>query len=96
VGGEGGDGMMRLAAIALLASCVTAEAIECPVPGQPCKWISLNPQEEAIILQERGILATAAEGRKVDLGEVSLYFRKKIEAAPQGEVKPVEQPKESK
>jgi hypothetical protein len=87
---------MRAIWIVGLLLATPAQAIECPVPGQPCKWISLNPQEEAILLQERGILATAAEGRKVDLGEVSLYFRKRIEAAPQGEVKPVEQPKESK
>lgn len=81
-----GSRMFRIAFLASLLA-TPAFAIECPSPGQPCKWISLSQQEEAILVQDKGILATAAEGRRVDLGEVSLYFRKKIESAPQGEVK---------
>lgn len=75
----------------LLAS--SAFAVECPPGMTACKVLFLSPQEEAMLTQERGILATAAEGRKVDLDAVALYFRNKILASPQGEVKPVEPPK---
>lgn len=88
--------MIRLSLFVLLALCSSASAIECPTPGQPCKVLFLSPQEEAMLVQERGILATAAEGRKVELDAVSLYFRRRILDAPQGEVKPEPKPGETK
>lgn len=82
------------AAAIVFVLCVVAFAAECPQGMTACKVLYLSPQEEAILTQERGILATAAEGRKLDLDAVSLYFRQKIKEAPAGEVKKPDEPKQ--
>lgn len=77
--------------IVSVAWAFKALAAECPPnpPGTPpgCKVLTLSPQEEAILVQERGILATAAEGRKIELEAATMYFRQRIQSAPPGEVK---------
>lgn len=64
------------------------EAAECPTPGEPCKVITLSPQEEQFLTTKNGILDTAQAARYLDLGNVVAYFRDKIAKAPAGEVKP--------
>lgn len=80
--------MLRLVSAAVGTMFITAAgAVDCPPGVLSCKVLTLSPQEEQILLQPNGILDTAAQGRKIDLGEVTLYFRNKIQAAPAGEVK---------
>lgn len=59
---------------------------DCPDPG-PCKVVTLSAQEEKILIDERGILATAAQARSLDLGSLATYFQQKIARAPAGDVK---------
>lgn len=77
---------------AMLFWAARADAAECPTP-QPCKWISLSPQEEAILIQPNGILDTASQGRKIELEAATMYFRQRIKEAPQGGIKQPEAPK---
>lgn len=70
-----------------IALAVRSLATECPAGAQSCKVLVLTPQEESILIQERGILATAAEGRKIELEAATMYFRNRIQNAPAGEVK---------
>jgi hypothetical protein len=92
----------RPAAIAALVTavlwillCITivhaqdAAKITCPVPGETCKVVFLNAQEEKILTGPNGILDTAAQGRAIDLGGFAVYFKQKIGSAPSGEVKPM-------
>ena len=81
-----------LSAAFLLATSVSAFAVECP-PGMPsCKVLFISPQEEQALIQQSGILATAAQGRPLDLGQAVQYFMAKIKDAPAGEVKKPEKP----
>jgi hypothetical protein len=64
---------------------------DCPDPA-PCKIIVLNAQEEKILLDDHGILATAAQARALDLGALVTYFQQKIAKAPAGDVKEVPKP----
>lgn len=59
---------------------------ECPEPT-PCKILLLNAQEEQILISERGILATAAQARTLDLAALATYFQQKIAKAPAGDPK---------
>lgn len=59
---------------------------DCPDPT-PCKIVALSAQEEKILLDERGILATAAQARQLDLAGLVSYFQQKIAKAPAGDVK---------
>lgn len=70
-----------------------AMAVECPTPGQACKVLLLTPQEEQILMQQNGVLDTAAQARALELGQFSVYLKTRIASAPQGDVKPVEQPR---
>lgn len=63
-----------------------AFAADCPAGAPSCKVLTLTPDEEAILIQPRGILDTAATGRQLDLGHVAAYFRSRIEKAPSGNV----------
>ena len=71
-------------------------ATDCPTPGEKCKVLFLNESEEAALMKQNGILDTAAQARNLDLGGVAVYFKTKIGAAAQGDVKPVEKPAEDK
>jgi hypothetical protein len=77
---------MRLLLTALLTPTM-AMAVECPPDMKQCKVIYLSPQEEAILVQQNGILATAADARKLDFQGAVQFFINKIREAPQGEVK---------
>jgi hypothetical protein len=58
---------------------------DCPSPV-PCKVMTLTVEEEKILLDERGILATAATARSLDLAALVVYFQQKIAKAPAGDV----------
>lgn len=64
---------------------------ECP-DANPCKVVLITAQEEKILLDDRGILATAAQARSLDLGGLVTYFQQKIAKAPAGEQKEVPKP----
>jgi hypothetical protein len=71
--------------LALLLLTTPAFAIECPPDmTQGCKVLFLSPAEEQILVQPNGILATAADARKIDFSGAAEYFRNKIKAAPAG------------
>lgn len=80
-----------VAAVALIGAC-TSPALadprtECPNPPATCKVLTLSAEEEKILLDERGILATAAQARSLDLGALATYFQQKIAKAPAGDAK---------
>lgn len=66
--------------------------IPCPTPGQPCKVLILTPQEENVLMQQNGVLDTAAQARALELGQFSVYLKTRIAAAPQGEVQKLSDP----
>lgn len=81
-----------LAFCLLFWSVVYARAegnVQCPDPGQQCKVIYLSPQEEKMLMNQNGVLDTAAQARNLDLGQFVVYFKGRIATAPQGEVKPL-------
>jgi hypothetical protein len=65
---------------------------DCPSPPATCKIIVLNAEEERILMDEKGILATAAQARSLDLGALVTYFQQKIAKAPAGDVKETPKP----
>lgn len=84
--------MRRLAACLILIGVSTSPALadprtECPNPPATCKVLTLSAEEEKILLDERGILATAAQARSLDLGALATYFQQKIAKAPAGDAK---------
>ena len=87
-----------LAATLLLLVPISAFAQEppphavCPVPGESCKILLLSPTEEKMLMIQNGILDTAAQGRALDLGQISVYLKTRIASAPSGVVKPVSPP----
>lgn len=89
----------------LPAPTTTDPRLTCPTP-QPCKVIILTSEEESalagtVTLQDNppraipGILATAEQGRPLDLTGIVRYFRDKIANAPRG-ISPPAQPAEQK
>ena len=48
--------------------------------------------EEKMLMITNGILDTAAQGRALDLGQISVYLKTRIASAPSGVVKPVSPP----
>lgn len=68
----------------------SAFAAECPTVGESCKIIMLSPTEEKILMQQNGVLDTAAQGRALDLGQFIIYLKTRINSAPQGDMKPAE------
>jgi hypothetical protein len=67
-------------------------ATECPQGMQSCKVLILSPQEEQLLIQPGGILATAGEARKLDYAGAAQYFIQKIKDAPAGDVKKPDPP----
>jgi len=59
----------------------------CPT-REPCRVLILNDQEVQILTGERGILATAAAARTLDLAAAAAYFSNKITGAQRGEPPP--------
>jgi hypothetical protein len=80
---------MLLLSFALPAHADDAKPPACPTPGEKCKVVFLNEQEERILTGQNGILDTAAQGRSIDLGGFAVYFKSKITQSPQGTVTPV-------
>lgn len=70
------------------AGAAEAATTQCPNPGEPCKIVTISPQEEQLLIKQGGILDTAQAGRYIDLGNIVAYFRMKLANAPAGEVKP--------
>jgi hypothetical protein len=71
--------------------CITVvradELPKYPCPdNQPCKVLTLTPQEEKLLIGQNGILDTAAQGRALELGQFSVYLKTRIATAPAGEV----------
>lgn len=78
--------MKFLSSLILLLLINPALAESCP-PGAPsCKVVVLTPDEEKVLLGERGIFDTAAQARQLDLANLVIYFRNKIQSAPAGTV----------
>jgi hypothetical protein len=78
-----------LLAAGFAAHADDAKPPACPTPGEKCKVVFLNEQEERILTGQNGILDTAAQGRSIDLGGFAVYFKSKITQSPQGTVMPV-------
>jgi hypothetical protein len=81
---------------AVFPSIALADArLDCP-DANPCKLVAITAQEEKILLDERGILATAAQARQLDLAGLVSYFQQKIARAPAGDAKEAPKPGEQK
>jgi hypothetical protein len=80
--------MRYLLPLLLLSTAAFADdRTTCPDPT-PCKVITLTAAEEKILLDERGILATASQARALDLAALVTYFQGKIARAPAGDKPP--------
>jgi hypothetical protein len=64
----------------------------CPTAGETCKILVITASEENVLMRQNGILDTAAQGRSLELGQAAVYFKTRIQAAPQGEVMAPAQP----
>lgn len=85
-------GLLTIGYAALAAFCLVmwgkiVKAADCPEGAPSCKVLILTPQEEGLLVNQGGILDTAARARYLDLGEVVVHFRDKILKAPAGNVK---------
>jgi hypothetical protein len=85
--------MIRLlVGVLLLLSIVPAFAddaqdkIKCP-DKNPCRVLFISEAEFAMLMGEKGVLATAAQARNLDLGAFATYMQTKLITAPQGEPK---------
>ncbi len=86
-----------IAYLLIIGAIRQAFSTECPNPGQPCKVLTITPDEERLLVgtpTSIGILPTAAQARQLDLGNYVAYFLQKISSAPAGDVKP--KPEEKK
>ena len=63
-----------------------ARAEDCPPNAKSCKVITLTPEEQDMLIRDKGILQTAVQARPLDLGAIVQYFVTKIEHAPAGKV----------
>lgn len=76
----------------LLASPAFADSrTDCPTPN-PCKIITLTPDEEKVLTAPNAIFDTALVGRKIDLENFISYMRNKIEKAPAGDMPKAPEP----
>ena len=62
--------------------------VQCPDPGVKCKVLFLTEQEQQMLMTQNGILDTAAQGRALDLGQISVYLKTRIASAPSGQIRP--------
>lgn len=86
--------MRYLLPILLLATPALADPrTDCPSP-KPCKVLVLSEEEQNVLMSEKGILATAAAARSLDLAGLTTYFQQKIASAPAGDVKEAAKPAE--
>lgn len=82
---------LQIAAITASSTAFADPRVECQTP---CRIITLNADEEKALLGQNMVFDTAVQGRAIDLGGVVTYFRTKITAAPMGDVKILDKPKE--
>ena len=88
--------MKYLIPLLLLSTAALAdERTACP-DTSPCSVLVLTDQEKKVLLDDRGILATAAQARSLDLGALVTYFQQKIAKAPAGDPKASEQKETAK
>ena len=73
------------------APLARADEVPCPANAKSCKVLTLTPDEQDMLLRDKGVLQTAVQARPLDLGAIIQYWVNKIEAAPAGKV--VEAPK---
>lgn len=67
--------------------------VRCPT-AEPCKIVILSAGEEKLLMQQNGILDTAAQARSLDLGQFAVYLKTRIANSPAGEpLKAAEAPK---
>lgn len=52
----------------------------------PCRVITLTPDEEKALTGQNMIFDTAVAGRQIDMSGFVIYFRNKISTAPMGDV----------
>jgi hypothetical protein len=71
-----------------LVAAPLAYATDCPPDVKSCKVLVLTPDEEAALVNPRGVLDTAQAARNLDLANIVAYFRNKIATAPAGNVPP--------
>lgn len=80
--------MRYLLPLMLLSTAALADdRTTCP-DTTPCSVLVLTDAEKKILLDERGILATASQARSLDLGALVTYFQQKIARAPAGDKPP--------
>lgn len=84
--------LLFLAVTFTLCLVMNAMAVECPPEMKECKVLFLSADEQKVLTQPNGILATAAQARPLDLGSTVQYFFQKVNNAPEGEVKKVDKP----
>lgn len=68
----------------IAAGEAAAADIRCP-DKNPCRILTLTPDEETALTGDKQILMTAEQGRFIDLTQAVRYFRDKIRAAPMGD-----------
>lgn len=64
------------------ANFIGAAETKCSDPRQPCRILTLTPEEETALTGPNMILQSAEQGRFLDLSSAVKYFRDKIRAAP--------------
>jgi len=82
-----------LLTLIVLAPRLFADDYPCPANAKSCKVLTLTPEEQDMLLRDKGILQTALAARPLDLGAIVQYWVNKIETAPAGKV--AEPPKEA-
>lgn len=78
--------------VVTLYAAFADDRTNCPNPS-PCKILTLTAEEQKVLMDDKGILATAAAARNLDLGSLVTYFQQKIANAPAGDARP-EAPKD--
>lgn len=76
--------------VIVLLMTMRARGAECPPGVTRCKVLVITPDMEQVLVGQNMILDTAEWGNRINLGPAVQFFKKAIEAAPAGEVKPDE------
>lgn len=84
---------VQLLAFTAASTAFADPRTDCP-SAKPCKVLVLTEEEQNVLMSEKGILATAAAARSLDLAGVTTYFQHKIASAPAGDVKEAPKPAE--
>lgn len=79
--------MLSAALLSVSFTIGNARSEDCPPSTKSCKVLVITAEEENALVTQNGVLATAAQARKLDLEGVVNYFFEKIKNAPAGTVK---------